>query len=121
MTTSAQALNREIIDDLKTILGEGFDEIIREQVEQSGEYMRDIQQALDGDDSATAMRRAHALKSSVGQIGLQGIHALAKELEFTCNADSEKGEVSSHAKQLHMLIGDEFPGAVKALVAYVKQ
>jgi len=121
MTISAQALNYEIIDDLKAILGDGFADIIREQVEQSSVYMQEIRQLLDANDAKGAMRQAHALKSSVGQIGLQGMHALAKELEFTCNADSEKGEVSTHARQLYNLIGDELPGAIKALVVYVKQ
>lgn len=121
MTVSAHALNHEIIDDLKAILGEGFDEIVEEQVEQAGIYLRDLKTLLTEGNVEMAMRRAHALKSSAGQIGLQGIFALAKELEFTCNADADKGEVSHHAQELFQTICDEFAGAVKALVTYTRQ
>lgn len=120
MAESARTLNLEIIDDLKTILGDGFDEIIDEQLEQASIYLRELQQSLADDQPEAAMRCAHSLKSSAGQIGLQGIHALAKELEFTCSVDSERGESSLQAKELCRMIIDELPGAVQSLRNYLR-
>lgn len=120
MTASAHALNHEIIDDLKTILGDGFDEIIDEQVEQAAIYLRQLQQYIADDQPQEVARLAHSLKSSAGQIGLHGIHALAKELEATSLADSEGGQCSGQAKELFRTIVEEMPAAVQGLRRYLQ-
>lgn len=120
MASPAHALNHEIIDDLMVILGEGFNEIIKEQVAQAHVYLRELQPLLDADDAESAMRRAHAFKSSAGQIGLQGIHALAQNLESTCKADMGTGAVSPQARDLYRAITAEFPEAVRLLLRYTQ-
>lgn len=120
MTNPAHALNHEIIDDLRAILGSGFDEIVKEQVEQAGIYLGELQQLLDDDDAYMAMRRAHALKSSAGQIGLHGIYRLARDLEVACDADAEKGQASPQAKALFRQLRDGFAGAVQKLLDYTR-
>jgi HPt (histidine-containing phosphotransfer) domain-containing protein len=120
MTASAHALNHEIIDDLHAILGEGYGEIVEEQVEQAKEYLGEIAGYLAADDPGHVKIKAHGLKSSAGQIGLQGIHALAKELEMTSLADEAHGACSVEAKALYQTICDELFGAVKALHGYAE-
>lgn len=119
MTASAHALNHEIIDDLKTILGDGFDEIIDEQVEQAAIYLSELQQQLGRNQPQEVVRLAHSLKSSAGQIGLHGIHALAKELEAVSIADSEGGACSLQATELFRTIVEEMPSAVQGLRRYL--
>lgn len=119
MSASAQALNHEIIDDLYGILGDGYDEIVDEQVEQAQLYLSELDAFLAEDKPNGAMRRAHALKSSAGQVGMHGIYALAKELEMICLADEQNNSCSSQAKILYTTICEEFAGAVQALRNYV--
>lgn len=113
-------LNREIIDDLQTILGDGFAEIVEEQVEQAVVYIRDMEDLLATNQPEMAMRRAHALKSSAGQVGLQGMHALAKELELTCKADIPSGQTSEKALQLFRTLQKDFTLATQLLRQYIK-
>lgn len=120
MLSTHHHLNREIIDDLQTILGNGFAEIMAEQVEQATGYIKDLKDLLEANQSDMAMRRAHALKSSVGQIGLQGIYALAKELELACKADSESGKTSEKSLRFFRTLQEEFNPAVLHLRQYVK-
>lgn len=119
MDAPEHRLNHEIIDDLSGILGEGFGEIVREQVAQGQVYLRELQRLLGEADAERAMRCAHALKSSAGQIGLQGIHALAWELERICKEDMARGEMNPRAMELHRIIAREFPHAVQALQDYI--
>lgn len=121
MSASAHALNHEIIDDLRSVLGDGFNDILDEQLEQAGHYLVELEELLRQGDSDQAMRKAHALKSSVGQVGLQGIYALAKELEFMCNSSIGKRLPNTHALELLRLLSDEFPAAVENLRRYANQ
>lgn len=118
MVASAQTLNHEIIDDLHAILGEGYGEIVDEQVEQAKQYLEEMAGYFAANDPHQVKMKAHGLKSSAGQIGLQGIHALAKELEMTSLADEANGACSTEAKVLYKTICDELFGAVKALQGY---
>lgn len=120
MSSTHHHLNREIIDDLQAILGNGFTEIMAEQVEQATEYIKDLKDLLEANQSDMAMRRAHALKSSAGQIGLQGIYALAKELELACKADSDGGRTSEKSWRFFYTVQEEFSPAVQHLRQYVK-
>jgi HPt (histidine-containing phosphotransfer) domain-containing protein len=120
MPISAHALNHEIIDDLYAILGDGYTEIVDEQVEQALKYLKELGELLQADNAKMVTRTAHALKSSAGQVGLEGIHALAKNLEIVSTADQEQGVCSDEAKMLHRTICTEFKAAVMALRDYVK-
>lgn len=120
MSSTYYHLNREIIDDLQAILGNGFAEIMAEQVEQATGYIKDLKDLLEAHQSDMAMRRAHALKSSVGQIGLQGIYALAKELELACKADSDSDRTSEKTWRFFRAMQEEFNPAVQHLRQYVK-
>ncbi|MGB1539774.1 MAG: Hpt domain-containing protein [Rickettsiales bacterium] len=116
MLEAYQALNEEIIDDLQTILGGGFGEIVEEQVIQAREYMKDMQQNLKDQDSQKMMRNAHALKSSAGQIGLEGIHLKAKEIETLCREDIDSGSpMRGDIAEKLALLQDAFDGAVAKL------
>lgn len=119
MSSSAHALNHEIIDDLYAILGDGYTEIVNEQVQQALKYLQELQLYLQENDIQKAMRTAHALKSSAGQVGLQGIHDLTKKLEFQCIEDQASNASSAEAKQLYHTICAEFEGAMQALRNYI--
>ena len=120
MSLPHQSLNREIIDDLQTILGDGFSEIVDEQVEQAVGYIKDLEELLRANQSDMAMRRAHALKSSSGQVGMQGIYTLAKELELACKADIQSGKTSEEALAIYQTLREQFTLAAQHLRQYIK-
>lgn len=115
------ALNAEIIDDLKTILGETYEEMIEEQIVAAREYLAKIQHAFETGDACAGNKLAHALKSSAGQIGLQGVHWLAKDLEMTFMADHDQGAApSERARQIFSYLTLAFEHSIQALKAYGK-
>ncbi|MCH2546772.1 MAG: Hpt domain-containing protein [Alphaproteobacteria bacterium] len=120
MTVTAHDLNVEIIDDLFGILGEGYFEIVDEQVEQSVIYLTELKEFLANNQPAQAQKHAHSLKSSSGQVGLQGIHDMSKELEVACAEDVQSNTCSTKAVALHRTICEEFAGAVASLRSYLE-
>lgn len=119
MQNDAAVLNEEIIDDLMAILGDGYLSIFQDQIDQATSYIDEISNHLEVGETLKASKRAHALKSSTGQVGLQSIHYLAKDLEYTCSADSEKGEISQHAKDVFAKLRAEYDACVKCLYGYI--
>lgn len=119
MMTTADNLNQEIIDDLHAILGDGFGEIVEEQTIQALEYLQEIARCLKKGKAEAALRYAHSLKSSTGQIGLQGIYSLTRDLEKQCREDVVAGAVSAEATRIHTQICEEFGGAVGKLRRYL--
>lgn len=121
MPASAQVLNQEIIEDLRAILGDGYSEIVDDQVRQGNSYLQTIAAQLAAGNADAVRKTAHSLKSSAGQIGLQGIHDLARDLEKTSAADAQTGkECSAEAKALHAALAGAFPVAVQALRDYLR-
>lgn len=118
MSVSSASLNTQIIDDLRAILGEDFNMIVEEQLTQARKYMDELHHLLQNNDVNMAMRRAHSLKSSVGQVGLYDIQLLAKDLELTCRADMDRGSISHHARELFNQIIAGFDYAVESLESY---
>lgn len=119
MQDTDAVLNEEIIDDLIAILGDGYLEIFEDQLQQATGYIKDIDNSIQSGDALKTSKRAHALKSSTGQVGLQSIHYLAKDLEYTCSADAEKGEISLHAKEVFARLVADYDVAVKCLYGYI--
>lgn len=119
MQNADAVLNEEIIDDLIAILGDAYLAIFEDQIQQATAYIKEIAGHIHAGDALKASKRAHALKSSAGQVGLQSIHLLAKKLEYTCSADAEKGEISQQAKELFATLVEEYEGCVKCLYGYI--
>lgn len=112
-------LNEEIIDDLRNILGKSYLSIFNEQIMQAHSYIADIKNLMQKNELYLLSRKAHALKSSCGQVGLHSIHLLAKELEYTSSSDAEKGEASPRIAAIYAQIVQEYPVAVECLYAYI--
>lgn len=119
MLSLPHALNVEIIDDLQDILGDGYDAMVQEQINQAKLYLSEIGAHASSGDAKEMSGKAHSLKGSTGQVGLQGIHHLAAELERSANADGVV--LSANSKQICDTLQKEFPAAVKALQAYITQ
>lgn len=118
---SAQELNQEIIDDLFAILGDGYAEIVDDQVEQGTEYLAALGVALAENAPEKVSKGAHLLKSSAGQIGLQGIHELARDLEKSAIASTQAGTgCSAEQKELYAALQNNFEAAVQVLRDYLK-
>lgn len=120
MTASHYELNYEIIDDLLSLLGVGYFELMEEQITQANEYLAEIESLmLAGTDPATVSKRAHAFKSSTGQVGLLGIYALAKKLEYQTKIDAGAGAaISGDAKQFYAELTEHYLPAVRILRDY---
>jgi HPt (histidine-containing phosphotransfer) domain-containing protein len=119
MSFHYSVLNEEIIDDMAAILGDGYAAIFEEQLLQATSYIEEIRHFLANDSVAKVPKRAHALKSSAGQVGLQGIHFLAQDLEYACAADAEKGEISQRSRDIFSRLVHEYDGAVRCLYGYM--
>lgn len=119
MSNSAKELNTEIIDDLQAILGDGFLEIVDEQLEQAREYLSELIQLITEGNARHCSLKAHSLKSSAGQVGMQGIQFLAKDLEESCRVDMESGEgISNKSRKLFDNLVREFDTAAEELKQY---
>lgn len=113
-------LNHAIIDELIELLGVGYFELMEEQITQANDYFEELEVLFaDGGDPSTIAKRAHALKSSVGQVGLHGIHLLAKETEYKAKADVEAGKpVSAATREAFATLNEFYVPAVQRLRDY---
>lgn len=116
MPSSAHALNYDIIDALYTILKSSYSRIIDEHEEQVLKCLRDIPAQLQA-DAESAKISIHVLKSSTGQLGLQGIYDLIRKLEITYQEDA----CGEEAMELYRVIYTEFPVAIQTLRNYIAQ
>lgn len=116
MPENHQELNLEIIDDLLEVLGDSYLEIVEDQIDQANEYMGELREAVSAGAAAKIQRIAHALKSSVGQVGLQGIFRLAKAVEYQARDDVElSGKMSKETERLSGVLEAAYPAAVESL------
>lgn len=120
MPENHQELNLEIIDDLLEVLGDSYLEIVEDQITQANEYMSELHEAESAGAVAQIQKIAHTLKSSVGQVGLQGIFRLAKALEYHARDDvGLSGKMSAETEQLAGELAAAYPSAVAALRKHV--
>lgn len=119
MTSPHYELNPAIIDDLIELLGVGFFELMEEQITQANEYVDELEVMFEEGDAAKIAKCAHALKSSTGQVGLQGIHLLVKDLEYKAKEDAAAGRpVGNAARSAFSTLKSHYVHAVRILRDY---
>lgn len=120
MSENHQELNLEIIDDLLEVLGDSYLEIVEDQIEQAGEYMDELGEAVFAGDTARIQKIAHLLKSSVGQVGLQGIFRLTQAMERQVRDDvGLSGKMSKETERLSGVLAVAYPAAVESLRKHI--
>jgi signal transduction histidine kinase/CheY-like chemotaxis protein/HPt (histidine-containing phosphotransfer) domain-containing protein len=84
-TEQAAAIDVRILDQLRELDPSGglglARQILQVYLDTSGNYVAQLEQAIDGDDAEALRRAAHTLKSSSTNVGATGLSGLFKQLE----------------------------------------
>jgi len=98
------------INNLDTELLEGYidnlgKEIVQQMldlyIQQSVEYMRDINNAIEQESQSLWQERCHKMKGATGSAGLIGVHSHLKAIEKTTDNWSDKKKLVEQLKQLN--------------------
>ena len=87
----APALDMEILQDLKEMMGTGYQELIRIYLEDSPKLLAQIQTAIAEGDSAALVTPAHTLKSSSANLGALRVSQIAKRMEKSARSGDAAG------------------------------
>ena len=75
-------LNKQVIGDLRVIMGNDFSLLIQTFVKDSAVRLADLERALSAGDADAFRRSAHSFKGSAGNLGAQTLMDLCRQLEI---------------------------------------
>ncbi|MCK7592210.1 hybrid sensor histidine kinase/response regulator [Pseudomarimonas salicorniae] len=78
----ADPINREVVDDLKEIMGAEFDSLVRVFLEDAPRSIERLRQAAEGKEIDLMVGPAHTLKSTSANLGAMELSAIAKQIEY---------------------------------------
>ena len=77
-----QALNMDALAELRELMGDGLNDVIRTFIDYMPEQVDSLSSAINAKDADTVFNVAHKMKSSCGSIGATGLAQLAEEIEM---------------------------------------
>ncbi|SDD68202.1 ATP-binding protein [Aquimonas voraii] len=80
-TASGPALNTEVVEDLREVMGPEFLSLIRVFLEDTPRTLERLQAAADSSDTPTLIAAAHSLKSTSANLGALDMSELARQIE----------------------------------------
>ncbi|MBD8524943.1 hybrid sensor histidine kinase/response regulator [Pseudomarimonas arenosa] len=107
------AISREIVDDLREIMGPEFESLVDVFLEDSPRAIQRLQAALEPLDLHGLITPAHSLKSTSANLGAMELSALAKQIEIGARQKTIKDPAS-----LVLELGREFQRVQQALSEY---
>lgn len=97
----AEALDKKILDQLREIMGDDYQETLRELIElylgESPGLLKNLHAAVDEGDATALQRAAHSLKSSSANVGATTISATFGEIEAACRTGRIDASLVSRA------------------------
>jgi CheY-like chemotaxis protein/HPt (histidine-containing phosphotransfer) domain-containing protein len=106
----APVLDPEVIEELRSIMGDECQGLIRLFLEDAPQHIGKLQTALAGNDIAGMVAPAHTLKSSSANLGCMALSSVAKRIEHGARTNSlEKPALAV------MMLENEFKRARMAL------
>ena len=106
------AINREIVDDLREIMGPEFESLVDVFLEDSPRAIQRLQSALDPLNVQSLIGPAHSLKSTSANLGAMELSALAKLIEIGARQKTIKepgrlvGELAREFERVRLALGD---------------
>jgi signal transduction histidine kinase/CheY-like chemotaxis protein len=79
--TSGPALDTEVVEDLRDVMGAEFLSLIRVFLEDTPRTLQRLQAAASANDTSTLIASAHSLKSTSANLGALQMSELAREIE----------------------------------------
>jgi len=76
-------INFTKLDEMKSVMGDVFIQLIPAYLEQSDEMITEMPSLLDNSEMETLERYAHSMKSSSLNVGAETLSEIARELEDT--------------------------------------
>lgn len=87
-TASGPALDSEVVEDLREVMGSEFLSLIRVFLEDTPRTLERLQAAANADDVSTLIASAHSLKSTSANLGALDMSELARQIEHGGRAGS---------------------------------
>ncbi|GIX34792.1 MAG: hybrid sensor histidine kinase/response regulator [Lysobacteraceae bacterium] len=79
---ASDPINREVVEDLRTIMGTEFDALVRVFLEDAPRSIQRLRQAAEGGQVDLMVGPAHTLKSTSANLGALELSAVAKQIEM---------------------------------------
>ena len=111
---SFPVLDQETIAELKDVMAQDFDDLVKTFVNDTTLYLNRIVVAVNDKNSESVRRIAHSLKSSSGSIGALRLSELARQLELL-GLDGRIDEIAAVLKLTRRVV-DETRTALQALL-----
>lgn len=86
MTDSAKLLDMDTLNDLRTMLDDGLDELLQEYLKDSRRLLQELEEVAGLGDQERLSSLAHALKGSSGNLGVSQVYRLSEALEQDARA-----------------------------------
>ncbi|MGM0593777.1 MAG: Hpt domain-containing protein [Pseudomonadota bacterium] len=99
MSDNADLLDMDTLDDLRTMLDDGLEELLEEYLLDSARTLEALQEAAQRGDRAELVDLAHSLKGSSGNLGIQAVYRLSEQLE----QDARSGALDDPAGRVEAL------------------
>lgn len=97
-------INRKSVANVKAIMKDRFPIMVEYFLEDTGVYIKRIDEGISANDAEMVKSPAHTIKSSAGQIGAEKVSEIAKQIEEIAINMLEGGE--GDFKQLHSLFNE---------------
>jgi HPt (histidine-containing phosphotransfer) domain-containing protein len=81
MTENKDLLDMDTLNDLRTMLDDGLDELLQEYLSDSQQLVQELIVAAGQGDTEKLISLAHALKGSSGNLGVSHVYHISQALE----------------------------------------
>ena len=95
-------LDRSILDELREVMGEEFDRLVRTFLDHSPDLMDQLQKAALARKAGEMAAPAHSLKSSAANMGAMKLSALARDLEVAARRGDLEAALTAY-RQMPMV------------------
>ena len=95
---------QKILDELGGISEGDYDLLVKELILQSEKQIRELKEAIDGDNFERIAKIAHTIKGTSGNLRIYKLQELAEPLEFEAKEEKDKNAIAEGLKRIEVAL-----------------
>ncbi len=116
MNKELKLIDYTAVKEAKQVMRDRFAIMVKYFIEDTENYLLEIEKGLENDDIQAILLPAHTIKSAARQMGAQRVSSVAKTLEFLCrDAIASSGTININFNKLYEQLKEEFELVVPEL------
>ncbi len=110
-----EIINYSVMLETKSIMKDRFPQMIGYYFEDTENYMKNLQEAINNNEIDKVVSQSHTIKSSSYQLGVQKVSDIAGEMEVLALNNTASDELFAKLKDLNLHLNNAYQESVPEL------